>query len=304
MVLGAGYPISMLTSGSTVAVVAPAHPFLLPRLERGIALVESWGLRCRMMNNLHARHRYLAGTRSQRLADLTVALTDPDIDAVWFARGGSGTIHLLDGLPWGLLAESTRPVIGFSDATSLMSALWNRRLCQPIHGPVLHSIVDNSDAASAEATRALLFGELDDMTLRGSHLAGPSHSVQGPVVAGNLCVLASLCGTPWQLDARGCILVLEDIGEWPYQLDRLVTQLRMSGSLEGVVGIALGDFSGGGPPSDVEWTTDDVLADLFAPLGVPIVHQLPVGHASVNHPIPFGAEATLSSSGLELRMQP
>lgn len=306
VVVAAGYPVPMLSPGSTVAVVAPCHPFHLPRLERGIALVESWGLRCRMMDNVHARHRYLAGTRQERLHDLTVALTDPDIDAVWFARGGSGTVHLLDGLPWDALqnAQGAGPVvIGFSDATSLLSAMWNRRIGRPIHGPVLHSIVDTSDADSAEATRAMLLGEVDRVVLDCQPLAGPSQIVEGPVVAGNLCVLASLCGTPWQLDARGCILVLEDIGEWPYQLDRLVTQLRLSGALDGVLAIALGDFSGGGPPADADWTVPDVLADLFAPLGVPVVHQLPVGHGLLNQPIAMGAPARLSSTALSFEVR-
>ena len=294
----------MLTIGSTVAVVAPAHPFHMPRLERGMALIESWGLRCRLMDNLHARHRYLAGTAEQRLHDLTVALTAPDIDAVWFARGGSGTIHLLDDLPWARLQGSARPVIGFSDATSLLTGLWKERVCRPIHGPVLHSIADTSDAASAEATRALLFGELEGVEHPVSHLAGPRTPVEGPVVAGNLCVLASLCGTPWQLQAGGCILVLEDIGEWPYQIDRLVTQLRLSGTFDGVLGIALGDFTGGGPPKDADWTVREVLADLLAPLGVPVVDHLPVGHAVTNHPIPLGANGRLSPDCLRLELGP
>ena len=269
-----------------------------------MALVESWGLRCRLMENLHARHRYLAGTAEQRLHDLTTALTVPDVDAVWFARGGSGTVHLLDGLPWAELYACKRPVIGFSDATSLLTAMWNRRVGRPIHGPVLHSIVDTSDAPSAEATRALLFGELDEMEHKVSHVTGPTGVVEGPIVGGNLCVLASLCGTPWQLDARGCILVLEDIGEWPYQLDRLVTQLRLSGMLDGVIGVALGDFSGGGPPKDADWTVREVLADLFSPLGVLVVDELPVGHGRANHPIPMGAHGRLSAESLCVEIAP
>jgi muramoyltetrapeptide carboxypeptidase len=264
------------------------------RLAASIGLVQSWGYRVRRMPHLGARHRYTAGTRDQRAADLCAALTAPEVQAVWFARGGFGTVHLLDRLPLEHLDD--RLIIGFSDATALFSVL-RRHGASAVHGPVLHSLADHVDAASLEATRVFLQGGRP-VVLPGHRLAGPETEVQGPVVGGNLCVLASLAGTPHALDARGCIVVLEEVNEAPYKLDRLLTQLILSGAFDGARGIALGSITGAWMPQDADWTVQDVVLELLRPLGIPIVGGLPVGHGPRNHPWPVGVFARLGPGGL------
>lgn len=284
----------MLTPGSTIAVVAPAGVPSRVRLAASIGIVESWGYRVRRMPSLGNVHRYTAGTAAQRTADLREALTAPDIDAVWFARGGFGTVHLLGALPYAEL--DNRPVIGFSDATALFAAMHGRG-GNPVHGPVLHSLADHVDADSLGAMRRFLQNGAS-VDLPGTHLAGPAHAVSGPVVGGNLCVLASLLGTPWALDASGAVLVLEDIHEPAYKLDRLVTQMLMAGAFAGVRGIAIGELTGcrGGD----DWTALDLLVELLAPLGVPVVGGLPVGHGARNHPWRHGGAGHLTASGLRI----
>ncbi len=289
-----------LRDGARIAVVAPAGMFTAERLLRGMDVVRSWGYELVEAPHLHDKARYTAGTADVRSADLNWALTDPDIDAVWFARGGYGTAHLLAQIPWTQL--DGRPVIGFSDATALLTALQQRSL-PAIHGPVLQTLSNDAfgatgavlvDDASRRALRDLLQnGQWP--TLPGELLCGPARPVRGPVVGGNLTVLGSLAGTPWAVRAQGAILLLEEVAEPPYRIDRMVTQLRQSGALQGVLGIALGDF--------LEPRTDAaemraVLQDLLAPLGVPVVIGLPVGHGAANLAWPVGGMATLAMDGL------
>jgi len=124
--------------------------------------------------------------------------------------------------------------------------------------------------------------------------------VEGPVVGGNLCMLASLAGTPWALNTDGAILVLEDVGEPPYKLDRMITQLQLSGALSGVQAVVLGHFTGCSAPEDADWRLQDLLVDLLEPLGVPIWSGLPVGHGSENHPWYHGGRGHLSDGGLRV----
>jgi muramoyltetrapeptide carboxypeptidase len=279
-------------------VVAPSHPFFPDKLEAGLDVLRSWGLVPVLMPHVHARHRYTAGTRTQRQADLRAALFEPGFDGVWYARGGSGSIHLVDRLP--LEALDQRPVFGFSDATTLLSTLWNHRAGRPVHAPVLHTLGTSNCESTLAATRALLFDGPTERFWAGAPVAGPDRTVEGPVVGGNLCVLASLCGTAHQLDASGCILVLEEVGEAAYKVDRMLTQLRSSGGLAGVRGVVLGDFTGTRIPDEADWAVEDVVAECLDGLDLPIVTGMPVGHGTRNHPFMVGEPGRLSGQGLWL----
>lgn len=286
----------MLLPGRTIAVVSPAGIFDPDRLRAGVALVRSWGYEVVEEPYLHATFRYTAGTLAERVRGLAWALTAPGIDAVWFARGGYGTASLLSHLPWSDL--DLRPVIGFSDATALFAAMRARRRGRGVHGPVLQSLSDLADDDSRAAIRATLAGEA--AWLPGRLLAGPDRSAEGPVIGGNLSVLASLCGTPWSLDARDAIVVLEEIGEAPYRVDRLLSQLVAAGFFEGARGIALGELCGCDAPQGAGWTVEDVVLDLLAPLGLPVVAGLPVGHGPRNHAWVHGAHGRLGPDGLRV----
>lgn len=288
----------MLKQGSRIAVVAPAGVFDPERLATGIDLVQGWGYELVRAPNLDARHRYTAGTVAERASDLVWALTAPDIDAVWFARGGFGTAHLLPFVPWQAL--DGRPVIGFSDATALLVNLGSRGHRAAVHGPVLHALAEpHLEAESRGALASLLAGQARG-SLPGRPIAGPLIEIAGPLSGGNLAVLASLAGTPWAWSARGKIALLEDVGEAPYRLDRMLTQLLQSGALDGCLGIALGEFVDCRVPQGADWTLEGVLADLLAPLGVPVVAGLPVGHGRRNHALVQEATVWLHGEGLDV----
>ncbi|MBX2803842.1 MAG: LD-carboxypeptidase [Myxococcales bacterium] len=283
----------MLTQPGPIAVVAPSHAFDPERLRRGMALATQAGLSLLPFPDLEQRHRYFAGTDAHRGAQLVSALTDDGYSAVWMARGGSGAMRLLEQLQ-GKRLRADRPVIGFSDVTALFSALHARGAGPLVHGPVLHSL-EGTDPTDRQHLLDLLVGK-PGATLQGA--TWRPGSAEGWLCGGNLCVLAALCGTPWQLKARGAILVLEEIGEHPYRIDRMLQQLAYSGVLDGVAGVAVGELIDCDPPSSADYTLRDVFAERLAPLGIPVVGQLPIGHGSRNSAFVWGATARLGDGQL------
>jgi len=301
----------LLARGARIAVIAPAGRFSRVRLDAGATVLREMGYEPVFGARIGAVERYHAGTIDDRLADLVWACTAPDIDAIWLARGGFGCAHLLPRLPWQSLRA--RPLFGFSDATALHVGFWLAGWTTVdggalIHGPVLQTLAPAPpegiaapvaiDQASRTALRDLLRGFLP--ALPGRLLCGPPAAVEGPLIGGNLTVLASLCGTRWRLRANGCVLLIEDIGEAPYRIDRCITQLVQAGALDGVRGVALGEFidSVGRDPDGSEYGPLDVLKDRLQPLGVPVVCDLPVGHGVRNVPWHFGRRCRLDAHGV------
>jgi muramoyltetrapeptide carboxypeptidase len=284
----------MLRKNANIAVIAPAGIPNLEGVAAGIALVESWGYRAARAAHLADKHHFTAGTKDARSRDLIWALTAEDIDAVWLARGGYGCMQCLPQLPERL--PDLRPVIGCSDATALLTYLDKRRGGPLVHGPMLETIATKVDDATREHMRAMLGGATNS-PIPTRHFLGPAHSARGRAVGGNLCVLASLAGTPWALDSRDAIVVLEDITETPYRIDRLLLQLRLSGAFDGARAIALGDFIKCDPPAGADYTLDDVLREALEPLGIPVWSGLPMAHGSRNLAWRVGEHSEISSAG-------
>jgi len=254
----------VLRPGARIGVIAPSGRYDPDRLEAGLTVLRGWGYVPCLGKHLGRAHRYLAGTDAERLLDLSWGLCNSALDAVWAVRGGYGLTRVLDQVPW----ERVRnPVIGFSDVTALLVAAWQRRGISGVHGPVLHNLAE-VDEASRERLRQLLSGEIEER-----------------MIGGNLCVIADLCGTPDQLDASGGALLLEDLAEPAYKVDRMLTRLRRSGVFEGVTELRLGRFLNCPTPEGVELA--DVLRD-SVPSSIPIVDGFPVGHGPENHAFRFG----------------
>lgn len=278
-----------LRPGDLVAVVLPGGPVDPARLAAGVDVLRSWGLRVRLpAEQRDAAHPWLAGSDTDRAAALTAAFRDPEVRAVWAARGGYGTQRVLDLLDWADLAQATpRLLVGFSDVTALHQAVAGRLGLATLHAAGAAGLGDGDDHTRETTRRVLLDG--GPVRLDGTP-AGPGLA-EGVLVGGNLTLLASSVGTPGQHPATGAIVLLEDVGERPYRIDRALTQLVRSGWFEGVRGVALGSFTACGDPGEVR----AVLADRLAPLGVPVVHDLPVGHGPTNLPVPLGVPARLDA---------
>jgi len=265
----------MLSDGARIAVVAPSGAWDEGKLRAGMELLQAWGYRPELLPGATARWRYCAGDDATRLGDLQAAFVGP-WDAVWMARGGYGLLRLLPALP--ALGVPAVPFLGFSDGTALLNPLADLG-GTAVHAPVLTSLGSISDAASREHLRRLLRGEPTEPLTGVTLVPGEA---RGPLRGGNLCTLAASCGTPWALRGRGAIVVLEDVGESAYKVDRMLTQLLHSGCLDGAVGVACGQFDGAAPASDAGYTLLDVLCERLGPLGVPVVADLPVGHGAAN----------------------
>jgi muramoyltetrapeptide carboxypeptidase len=265
----------------------------------GVALLQQWGYRVTVFPHALAQWGYLAGTDAQRASDLVAALTDPAIDLVLCARGGYGCTRLLSLLPWDILAQTPpKLVVGFSDVTALLVAFYQRLGWLGLHGPMLTSNLIEGDPYTAMALKAMWAGAYSTQPVTLSS-ATPVQWLHGralpvaPVLGGNLSLLAALCGTPWQPDTRGHILLIEDWKESYYSLDRQVQQLRQCGLLDGVAGLLLGDFSH--TRADADWDLSVQWQHLTADLGVPVAYGFSAGHGDQNATIPIGATITLAA---------
>ena len=284
----------LLTPGDLVAAVAPAGPPSHDGVTGGVALLESWGLRVRLMPAALAGHPsgFLAADDDRRLADLEAAFGDDEVAAVFCLRGGYGSQRLLDRLDVAPLVERPKAFVGFSDLTALHVALGQRAGLMTFHGPNLAGDPRRiGQAGAASLHRAVSGGEPEVIT--GEPLR-PGR-VRAPVVGGNLTLLSTLCGTPDELDAAGAILLLEDVGEAPYRLDRALTHLRRAGMLDGVAGLAFGTFvdCGGRPGEAVPL---DVAAAHARQLDVPAVANLPLGHGPEQRTVLLGAPTELDAT--------
>jgi len=283
-----------LTAGARVAVIAPASAFDRPSFEAGLALLAA-RYDVRYGEGIFERQRYLAGPDERRLRELTGALLDPAIKAVFCARGGYGATRLLQHLGSVRLA-ARKPLVGFSDITALH--LWLQSLgWMSIHGPVLTQL----GKLPAE-TRERLFGLLESSSpaaaLLGSETYVPGVA-EGPLLGGTLSVVTRLLGTSWLAPLDGAILLLEDVGERPYRLDRMWTHLALAGVFARVRGIALGSFTRCEEP-DSDYAAADVLRELARATGLPCVAGFPIGHGEHNEPVPLGARVRLDAGARRL----
>lgn len=283
----------MISPGAALALFASSGPPNQAWVRRSVTTLKAWGYRP-VLGPATRPRLFLAGSDEERAEALVWALTEPRCEAAWLVRGGYGLGRLLPSLPWSELRP--RPVIGFSDATALLWPLYRRGWQQLVHGPNVQGLAPYADERTREATRELLAGS--PVRLRGRPLV--KGTCAGPVVGGNLCVLASLCGTPEQFQGKGCIVFLEEVTEQPYRVDRLLTQLLHSGAFEGAVGIALGEFTQCGSPRALA----SVVRERLGGLGLPVLTGLPCGHGPTNLPFVYGGYASLEDAWLTFSSMP
>jgi muramoyltetrapeptide carboxypeptidase len=281
-----------LRPGDPVTVVAPASPFDRASFEAGLEVL---GRRYEVHYDpgVLTRQRYLAGSDARRLGETFRALADGS-RAVFCARGGYGIMRLLPGLEGIPLAA--KPVIGFSDVTALHQLLQRERLIS-IHGPVITQL-GRLDAAAHARLFELLESDAPIAALTGTetYVGGVA---EGPLLGGNLSVLTRLLGTAFLAPLEGAILLLEDVGERPYRLDRMWTHLALAGVFRQVRGIVLGGFTGC-EEKDADYSSADVLRELAAATGLPCVAGFPIGHGEHNQAVPLGVRVRLDAGGRSL----
>ncbi|HSM35457.1 MAG TPA: LD-carboxypeptidase [Longimicrobiales bacterium] len=283
-----------LAPGARVALVAPAGPVDDARIARAVARLQRLGLEPVEGRGVRERAAYLAGSDRTRAADIAWAFRDPGIDAVWALRGGYGSMRLWRQLPLEILRTRPRVFLGYSDNTSLHLA-FQRQGVVSFHGP--HAGAERLPSRAAACLVAVLFeaapaGVLPGADARPVPLVGGR--AEGRLAGGNLSLLAAAAGTPFAPEARGRILILEDVDEAVYRIDRMLEQLLASGVMEGVRGLALGRFTKVADNRRPR-KLDDVLAEFAGRLGVPTLSNLPFGHLADSWTLPLGARARLDA---------
>lgn len=281
--------------GSRLAVVAPAGPFQEETFRAGITwLSQRYEVIYRA--DIFSKYGYLAGADDRRLVELSDALIDPDIDAVVCARGGFGSTRILPGLDLDLVRKANKMIIGFSDITAL-HARWYAAGVRSVHAPMVAALANASTSIREKWITAV---EHPETRLRWN--LNPLNDVDpipvtGPLTGGNLAVLGALMGTPYAPNLQGSILFLEDVGERPYRVDRMLTTLSQAGAFDQLAGLVVGAFTEGDPGNDGV-TLAEVFERHFANAPYPVLTGFPAGHISENEPIPFGAEASIHGNDL------
>ncbi|WP_212915040.1 LD-carboxypeptidase [Streptomyces sp. TS71-3] len=282
-----------LRPGSRVAVVAPSGPVPADRLEAGLDILRGWHLDPVVGSHVLDRHPdfgYLAGTDADRAADLQRAWCDPAVEAVLCARGGYGVQRMVDLLDWDALrAAGPKVFLGFSDITALHEAFAARMGLATVHGPMVGGVDFVKSTRAQDHLRATLFAPESTAVIRGGRVLVPGRA-EGVTFGGCLSLLAAGAGTPdTRPSARGGVLLLEDVGEEAYRLDRYLTQLARAGWFDGVSGVVLGSWEQCGPPGELA----ALFADRLGGLGVPVVADAGFGHCTDALTMPLGARAEL-----------
>ncbi|MFD4139839.1 LD-carboxypeptidase [Streptomyces sp. NPDC058572] len=293
-----------LRPGARVAVVAPSGPVPGERLDAGLEILRGWDLEPVVMPHVREQHPhlwYLSATDHDRARDLTEAWCDPTVSAVICARGGYGAQRMADLIDWAAIrAAGPKVFVGYSDVTALHEAFAVRMGLATLHGPMVGAVTFLKDLATQESLRATLFApeSVRTLGLDTARTMAPGRA-RGITLGGCVSLLAAELGTPAaRPSARGGLLLIEDVGEEDYRLDRILTQLLRSGWLDGVAGIALGSWAECGPYEQVR----AVLLDRLGGLGVPVIEELGFGHCESTLTMPLGVGAVLDAEARTLTL--
>ena len=292
-----------LRPGDAIGIVAPAGPVCTPdAINPAVALVESWGFTVRFDRRIFEASRYLAGSDEARAGELMRYFSDPSIQAILALRGGFGCSRLIQRLDEGSMRHNCKLFIGFSDLTTLHMYFRRRFGWITVHGPMATTLTRENTSAEEEKHLVSLLTDPQYLpALRFPQLESwvPGTS-EGRIVGGCLSLVAASIGTAYEIKTEGKILFLEESGEAPYRIDRMITHLQLAGKLDGVAGFLIGSLCNC-EPDEGSYSAADVLRELLTPVGVPILANFPAGHGSANWALALGARARMDTHLGEVR---
>lgn len=285
-----------LQSGDKVAILATAKKIEPGQIDGAIEMIRSWGLVVEVREDLYTDENQFAGSDAHRAQALQQALDDPEIRAVIFARGGYGTVRIIDQLDWTAFKKHPKWLCGFSDLTVLHSHVFENLGAEALHSSMPIFFADGEANAGSESLRQALFGKHESMTF-GPHPLNRTGEVTGDVVGGNLSVLISIAGSVSEIDFTGKILFLEDLTEYLYHLDRMMNQLKRSGQLAGLKGLIIGQFTEM-QDNTVPFgkTSEEIILDAIQEFDFPVAFNAPIGHVTENLAVYHGREVKLAVS--------
>jgi muramoyltetrapeptide carboxypeptidase len=302
-----------LQPGDTVALIAPASaPVDAGAIDLSVAVLRDMGFKVQLGRHARKRHGFLAGQDRERAADLMRAFTDRCVRGIFCVRGGYGAARLLPLLDYETIRNHPKVFVGYSDITSLHCAFLKKSRLLSFHGPMTASNLikqDHPKFTRESLWRTITMPEAPGSICRGYRQKTVSiirrGKVSGELIGGNLSVLCTLIGTPYEPVFRNRILFFEEVDEKPYAVDRLLTHLLNAGVLRQVAGVAVGICHGcvdpkAGRAGEYRQTVEDVLRERLRPLKVPVVIGLPFGHSPYNATLPVGGRATLDANNGDL----
>jgi muramoyltetrapeptide carboxypeptidase len=285
-----------LKAGDTVAIVAPSG-ILKNRheeIQKAVKLLKSWGLNSLVGKHVFSQDNHFAGTDDERCEDFQKALDDPSVKAIWCARGGYGTVRILDKLDYTKFKERPKWLIGYSDITALHNQIHNEGF-ESIHALMCTSLSDNMEdiSESVETFRKALFGESLNYNLKGSVYNKEGH-VTAPLVGGNLTMLHTMLGSKTSIDTSGKILFIEEIGEYKYHIDRMLQSLKRAGYFDNCKGVLVGDMTKLRKNTTL-WgsSVEQLILDALSEYDFPIAFHMPAGHEKDNRAMILGKQITL-----------
>ena len=301
-----------LQPGGTIGVAAPSSPFEnRSEIDRGVRWWEACGYRVKLAPHVNVRDDYVAGEARARARDLSELFADPEVDVIQMLRGGYGASQIVPHLDWDAIEANPKALVGYSDVTALHVAIRQRTGLVTFYGPGLTGM---GSAKRGDWSKERLLLALTDAEPLGEVPARPDDPYVGaynsgrasaPLVGGCLWLLRETLGTPWEVDLDGCILFFEDVHCPPWHVDGILTQLRNAGKLDAVAAVAIGEMFKCEAHREPEgWlrsrSMEDVFEEHLVPLGVPIVHNLPLGHGEHLCTIPLGVTATVDADARTL----
>lgn len=296
-----------LAEGQTVAIVAPASvTYESLQLQLALEALDAMGLKAKVGEHVMDRFGYLAGHDRDRAADINAAFVDPDVDAVFALRGGWGASRLLPFIDFDAIRDNPKIMLGYSDITSLLNAIYAKAGVVSFHGP---NLMSRWNEFTYHSMREVLFdakpARYSNPTDLDGELVARQNRIQtivpgraeGPLIGGNLTLMSALLGTPYLPNFDNAILFLEDVGEAIYRVDRMLTQLKLSGHLQKVSGIVFGHFTGVKPnPGLGNFALMDILKQHCESLGVPCYFGAMIGHVDQQSTVPVGGRARMDAS--------
>jgi len=297
-----------LNKGDTIGLIAPGSYITQKQLDESIRNFEELGYYVKSGKNILNKHGYLAGNDNDRANDIHEMFQDNEVKAIVAVRGGYGCARLLSILDYDLIRANPKILIGYSDITSLLYAIYEKTGLVCFHGPVGTSTFNEYSVNHFEniLSSSAKNYEMKNLPKEEDQIKVISPGVgTGELVGGNLSIVVSMIGTEYDIDARGKIIFLEDIGEQPYRIDRMLTQMRQSSMFDSCSGIALGVFrrceiDPDDPESENSLTLQQVFEDRLGDLGVPVIYGLSFGHITNKFTLPFGIKARLDTYNSKL----
>jgi muramoyltetrapeptide carboxypeptidase len=290
-----------LKPGETIGIIAPASPTEPEEQERALQIFSNFGFKIKLGESLCRQEGYLAGSDRVRAADINRMFADPEVDAIFCMRGGYGTPRILDLLDYGTIRKNPKIFVGYSDVTALHLAIQKKVGLVTFHGPMVFELAKRFD----EPSWLTLFRNLTNPAPVGRYINPPEEdfysivegNVEGKLIGGNLSLIVSTLGTPYEIETDGKILFMEEVDEEPYRIDRMLTQLKLAGKLQTARGIIFTECTDCRPKDEAKsLTVRQVLENIIRPLGIPSFYGLKVGHTCPNLTFPMGVDVKMNAT--------